>query len=367
MESRNAIAPHKTATSDSTWDGPQAKSNLKLDQDENYYKKAYAWMDPEGDPKTKAAYKFIHHEVSDAGDIGAANIKGCQSGIGVLNGGMGGTTIPDADHQGVYNHLAKHIKDAGQEPPELKSATSDGIEHRLFNLTEIIVQKKDNEPAHIIGHAAVFNTIANIGWFREQILPGAFKKTLKTSDVRALFNHDPNYVLGRNVSNTLSLSEDEKGLAIDLTPPDTQLVRDMVLTPMERGDLNQMSFGFQVSEEQWNEVKDEDPLRSIVIVDPLFDVSVVTFPAYPTTDAKLRNVLRQVGIDYDKLSSILFRLKRGLACEKSDFDLINNTIEVLRGYIPAPPDGTNGGKGEGNGAGRLTVLRKRLELIQKTF
>lgn len=370
MELRKAIAIHHTEFTDEAWDGPKNKANLKLDQDEAYYRKAFAWQDPEGDPTTKAAYKFIHHQVDGEGNIGAANIKGCQSGIGVLNGGMGGTNIPEADHKGVYNHLAAHLKDADIEPPELKNMPEGNQkEERFFNLSEIRVAREEDKPPVIIGHAAVFNTLTEIWWFREQIAPGAFKKTLKTSDTRALFNHDPNYLLGRSSSKTLKMAEDEKGLAVEITPPDTQLIRDLVLTPMERGDLNQMSFAFLVTEEEWNEKKGETPIRTIKEVDPLFDVSVVTQPAYPTTDAKIRSVFAEVGLEYEPLCKILNKLKRGLSATNDDLDLIKHTIEVLNGYIPVkPPDGTKSGEGEGRSkAGRLTILRKRLELIEKGF
>jgi len=252
------------------------------------------------------------------------------------------------------------------ELAEMKAGLK-GREERFFNLTEIRVTKEKDEPTKIIGHAAVFNTITDIGWFREQILPGAFTDAIKTSDVRMLFNHDPNYIMGRNSANTLKLSEDKKGLAIEVTPPDTQLIRDMVLTPMERGDLSQMSFAFRIETEQWTEKKDEVPIRTIVKVNPLYDVSVVTYPAYPTADAKLRDMFQDAGLEYEKLSDTLFRLKRGLSVDQADFDLIKDTINVLEKYIPAPPDGTNGGKGEKDWAGRSTILRKRLELIEKTF
>jgi len=163
-------------------------------------------------------------------------------------------------------------------------------EQRIFNLSEIkIEQREEGKPPAIIGHAAVFNEQTEIWWFKEEIMPGAFKNALKKSDTRALFNHDPNWILGRNKAGTLKLKEDDNGLAVEIMPPETQLVKDMVLTPMERGDLSQMSFAFTVKEEQWTEKKDEMPIRSIVEVDELFDVSVVTYPAYPTTDAKLRS------------------------------------------------------------------------------
>jgi hypothetical protein len=242
------------------------------------------------------------------------------------------------------------------------------MEKRIFNLSEIKIEKRGESDTPIItGHAAVFNTLTDIWWYREQVAPGAFKKTLKTSDTRALFNHDSNFILGRNKSGTLKMEEDEKGLAVEISPPDTQLVRDMILTPMERGDLNQMSFAFMVTDEVWEEKKDEMPIRTIKEVDPLFDVSVVTFPAYPTSDAKVRDIFSQSGIDYDSLSDMMYRAKQGLPMQRKDLDLINASIEALKGYIPAPPDGTKSGKGEEKGAGRLTILRKRLELIEKGF
>lgn len=122
LEVRKAIAPHKTATSDDPWDGPANEANLSTDAGAATYRRAYAWNDPDADPDTKAAYKFIHHFVSSSGSVGAASTKGCSSGIGILNGGRGGTNIPADDRSGVHAHLAKHLRDAGQEPPPLQGA-----------------------------------------------------------------------------------------------------------------------------------------------------------------------------------------------------------------------------------------------------
>ncbi len=82
--------------------------------------KAYAWVDPGGDPDAKASYKFIHHEVGQNGEVGAASVRACTSGIGILNGARGGAHIPAADRKGIYNHLARHLRDAGDEPASLK-------------------------------------------------------------------------------------------------------------------------------------------------------------------------------------------------------------------------------------------------------
>lgn len=118
---KGAVPYKKTATDSGTWDGPGTKAEIPNDCGAAMMKQWFAWVDPEGDPDKKGSYKFIHHDCVD-GKPGAANLKACSAGIAVLNGGRGGTTIPDADRQAVYNHLAKHLEDAGKEPPELKAA-----------------------------------------------------------------------------------------------------------------------------------------------------------------------------------------------------------------------------------------------------
>ena len=89
IELRAAIPPHSTDTSEGAWDGPANEARLRNDESAAYYRRAYAWVDPDGDPDTKAAYRFIHHEVDADGNIGAANIQACITAIGILNGGRG--------------------------------------------------------------------------------------------------------------------------------------------------------------------------------------------------------------------------------------------------------------------------------------
>ena len=118
---KRAVASHSTETTDVAWSGPTNEARVRSGESVTYYKRIYAWQDVEGDPEVKSSWRFIHHMIDGDGNPGAANIRACQTGIGVLNGGRGGTTIPDADRQGVWNHLAKHLRDAEVEPPELKS------------------------------------------------------------------------------------------------------------------------------------------------------------------------------------------------------------------------------------------------------
>lgn len=157
-------------------------------------------------------------------------------------------------------------------------------ERRTYPI-ELRVERRAQEAARLVGHAAVFNRLSEELWgFREQIAPGAFAKTL-TADVRALWNHDPNHVLGRTTSKTLSLREDPIGLAIDIVMPDTQMARDLLVV-IDRGDVSQMSFAFRTITDSWH-TENGQTIRTLKEVE-LFDVSPVTFPAYPDTDVGVR-------------------------------------------------------------------------------
>lgn len=147
----------------------------------------------------------------------------------------------------------------------------------------------------IVGHASMFDTPYELWGFQERVSRGAFKKSLKEADVAALWNHDPNVVLGRNRSKTLRLSEDEVGLRYEVDLPDTQAARDLH-TLIKRGDVYQSSFSFEIIKEDWEYPKSgEDglPLRTIREV-RLFDVSPVTYPASPTTDVDVARAVRSL-------------------------------------------------------------------------
>ena len=171
-------------------------------------------------------------------------------------------------------------------------------ETRFFTLSNVEVRAANvDEPAVITGYAAVFNAISeDLGGFREVIRPGAFAQSLKNSDIRALWDHNSQYVLGRNRAGTLALDEDNHGLRVQIMPPDTVWANDLI-TSMQRGDINQMSFGFQAKEQDW-ERQDGESVRFLNRVD-VFDVSIVTYPAYPQTSAEARNMAATLGQEAD--------------------------------------------------------------------
>lgn len=160
------------------------------------------------------------------------------------------------------------------------------MEKRTVDITDISTRNKENEPIKISGYAAVFNSRTSIGdFFDEMIAPGAFKRTLsENNDIRALFNHDWDKVLGRTKSGTLTLSEDEKGLKFELELPNTSYARDLAES-MERGDINQCSFAFDATKEDWD--YNSDPALRTVIEAELYEISVVSIPAYEDTEASL--------------------------------------------------------------------------------
>ena len=124
VQEMGAVATHQTATSDGPWDAAANEKRLDGPLTVDKAKAAYAWYDggavKDGElPKTAA--KFLHHEINADGTVGAANLAACSATIGALHGARGGASIPDADRRGVYDHVAKHLKDAGQEPEPFRA------------------------------------------------------------------------------------------------------------------------------------------------------------------------------------------------------------------------------------------------------
>lgn len=166
------------------------------------------------------------------------------------------------------------------------------IRHFVLPLT-IAQRAEDSNTGTLTGYAARFDAWSHdLGWFREKIERGAFKRTLedKGNDIRALADHrtDALAVVGRRSAGTLRLQEDNEGLKVEIDLPDTSAGRDL-RTNIEAGNVDGMSFGFVVREDSWKRGEDGQPdERTLHDVD-LIEVSVVAFPAYPDTSIAARS------------------------------------------------------------------------------
>lgn len=169
-------------------------------------------------------------------------------------------------------------------------------ERRFFESTLELKASSDGAVSRTIrGYAAVFNKDSeNFGFFIERVLPGAFDDVLN-DDAVALFNHDPNYPLARN-GKGLKLGVDERGLWYEFEAPNTTAGNDL-LENIRSGIIAKSSFGFTIKTDKWTEMEGKATLREIVKVKRLYDVSPVTYPAYPDTSVATRSFEKEVRKD----------------------------------------------------------------------
>jgi len=182
-----------------------------------------------------------------------------------------------------------------------------------YRSIEIRVSADAERRPIIDGHAAVFNKpseeIFSVRGWREIIRPGAFTKAIQNDDVRALINHKDDRLIGRMSNRTLLLEEDEVGLRSRIFPPDTSDGRD-ILALIRGGYMTQMSFGFTLDEDG-EYIDQQNQLREIISVKRLYDVSVVTLPAYPDTEVGLRTwfsrKIAEISEKHQKMSQPSFK------------------------------------------------------------
>ena len=189
------------------------------------------------------------------------------------------------------------------------------MEKRYFNI-ETRTEKREDGSTTITGHAAVFNKLSSdLGGFREIIAPNAFESVL-SDDVRALINHDPNLLLARTTSGTLNLEQTNEGLQYSFDVPDTTYGRDLIIS-MERSDISQSSFAFTIEEDSWETTEDGE-IRTINKVKQLYDVSPVTYPAYPSAD-DLTLAKRSLALHKEKEEN-----------KKQEKDLVQRSLVALK-------------------------------------
>lgn len=158
----------------------------------------------------------------------------------------------------------------------------ENMEHRSHTGSEV---RANMDEMVVEGYAAVFNSWSNdLGGFVERIDPSAFDGVIGKRDVRALVDHDWSKLLARESAGTLELSVDERGLKYKIQLPETTLGRDLNVL-IARGDIQENSFAFTVGGDKWEEREDGSYERTITKVEDLFEVSIVSLPAY--NDAKI--------------------------------------------------------------------------------
>lgn len=196
------------------------------------------------------------------------------------------------------------------------------MKERRGHTGDVEIREVDGQKM-IEGHAIVFNSESNdLGGFRETIKPEAMNGA-DVSDVVALFNHDPNRILGRT-PKTLSLSVDDKGLRYSITPPSSE---DKLVESIERNDVRGSSFAFSVAEggDEWLEPTEKDGLwrRTITKFERIFDVSPVVRPAYSATDTEVAK--RSLGVKKDEIEKLDEQKRAGI---KTDLELYHKRLQM---------------------------------------
>ena len=168
-------------------------------------------------------------------------------------------------------------------------------ERRTFTGTVIARSEGENMPKEIGGIAAVINSVTDLGYFEEVIERGAFDYALsKEYDIRCLFNHEAELILGRTKASTCNVFVNADGNLEYTWIPDYENPTHMsVVRSIMRGDITQSSFAFTIKEQKWSESTKYGSMgkRTITMIEDLYDVSPVTYPAYADTEADARSVV----------------------------------------------------------------------------
>lgn len=162
----------------------------------------------------------------------------------------------------------------------------EGGERRTF--VAPVEMRKEGDDEFFVGTAVPFNEVTDLGYFSEEITRDAFSEVMN-DDVRGLFNHDPDVVLGRNKSGTMKLTVDDKGVGYKIlyNSKDPDHVR--VMEKVKRGDVSQSSYAFSVKDAAWS-TRDGKDHRTITKLSRWYDVAPVTYPANPNTTVGKRSL-----------------------------------------------------------------------------
>lgn len=225
---------------------------------------------------------------------------------------------------GIYQKEGKKISEIqtikfyhGEKDKEEQKSINRQIEYRSYPF-ELRIDDSEEKPK-MRGYSALFNQLSvDLGGFKETIKRGAFAKTIKESDIVATRNHNNDLLLGRNKSGTLILKEDKKGLNFEIDPPDATYAKDLIVS-MERGDIDQCSFKFRTIVDEWDS-KDKNNVIRILKEAELFDIAIVTDPAYIQTSAEYRST-KEVYKDFLKSQEKKEKLDDKKDKEKQDYKI----------------------------------------------
>lgn len=251
---------------------------------------------------------------------------------------------------GVVTGIESEAADRG-----VKGEAVSKLETR-FN-TGAIELRETSEGMVFEGYAAVFDSPSEPLPFTERIAPGAFKRSLRArNDIKLLWNHDSGQVLASTRAKTLSIMEDERGLKVSASLPNTSLGRDTAEL-LRRGDVDSMSFGFSVIKDKWNAEGSERTLEHV----RLHEVSIVAWPAYTATSGTtsvraLDRTAQRADVDVDALADALLKIEAGEDITIDDRDLLTTVIDKLAPQVePVEPE---------NDLSMLLLKKKKLELLK---
>jgi HK97 family phage prohead protease len=258
--------------------------------------------------------------------------------------------IRKEEEQARWASVSVQLKEKKEEKMPSK------VERRVNDVKfEIREGELDTSKMTFTGYAAVFNSPSEPLPFTEYIMPGAFKRSLKSrNEIKLFMNHNTDIVLGSTRAKTLKLSEDSRGLLAEAVLPDTTAGRDLSVL-MQRGDVSSMSFGFSVPSkgDKWTNDGMSRELHQI----RLHEVSIVTgFPAYEATTATVRSIdalATRTGMDADVLADALVKLESGENLSSQHANTITEAVAKLKESNPSVDD-------------LLAIKRKQLDLLFKT-
>lgn len=233
-------------------------------------------------------------------------------------------------------------------------------------VTSLEMRGLPGEGATLSGYVAVFDAPSEVLWdwqngrFVERIAPGAFDKTIREADIRALKNHDPNHIVGRVKAGrgNITFAPDAVGLFHTLTVPDTATARSLY-EDVSAGLIDQMSFSFETIVDEWD-VADKAMAKRYLREVALDDISYVVYPAYPQTSVDARGALhsyaRALGCsDIEHLSEYTMRT----------IDTTDTTQGPGGPSLETSADTTSGPERPGDGSSSLDLYRMQLSVLER--